>query len=173
MSVERLKGVWHGIEGRAVSRDSFAVTAVREGSPAASSGVQPGDVIRSVETTAVHRQLDLECALLEAETGKPVAVTVERNKQPLELKLALAAIPSREPDPVDRYWRSLGLKLEPVSETELQGLGTRLQGRPARGGGADRRPRGRTGYPLGRCAGWHAQVGNPLAGKRQLYPQPS
>ena len=128
MSVERLKGVWHGIEGRAVSRDSFAVTAVREGSPAASSGVQPGDVIRSVETTAVHRQLDLERALLEAETGKPVAVTVERNKQPLELKLALAAIPSRQPDPVDRYWRSLGLKLEPVSEAELQGLGATYKG---------------------------------------------
>jgi serine protease Do len=128
MSVRRLKGMWHGIEGEATGGTDFTVTSVGEGSPASGGGLEPGDVVRSVKNIDVHRQLDLERALLDAESGDSISVNIQRNGQPLEVKLVLAAVPPSVDSPGDRYWRTLGLKFEPVSEVQLRDLGSSYKG---------------------------------------------
>lgn len=128
MSVERLKGVWHGVRGQATDGEGFVVTSVQTGSPAAKTGIRPGDVIRQAKRIAVHRQLDLERALLDVERGEKIDLNIERNDQTMKMNLVLAAVPKRDPVAAAPYWRTLGLKLEPVTNTELRRMGSPYNG---------------------------------------------
>jgi serine protease Do len=129
MSVERLENKWHGIQARgAASHDCVVVDRVAPGSPAARSGLRPGDVIERIGGSALERPLDIERALLGRPAGEPLTVAVRRGSERLDLRLATVrrggapgvtprdaevvaastAKGTREP----RAWEVLGLELE-------------------------------------------------------------
>jgi serine protease Do len=66
------------------------VTSVDADGPAAQAGIKAGDVILKVGSQAVSDGDDLREALSEAEGGSEVAITVQREGRPLELKATLA-----------------------------------------------------------------------------------
>jgi serine protease Do len=74
--------------------------------------------------------LDLERALLNCKAGEQVELSVQRDRQTIQLELALAAAPTRAPAiaTINRYWRTLGLRLEPVTDSHLRKLGSPYHG---------------------------------------------
>jgi len=74
--------------------NGFVVGQVAPGSPAASAGIQPGDVIIAVD----GRPLDSESALAENlnqhKPGDPVTLTVIRNGQQQSIQVTLGAAPT-------------------------------------------------------------------------------
>jgi len=78
-----------------VNTDSgFVVGQVAPGSPAASAGIQPGDVITAVD----GRPLDSESALAENlnqhKPGDSVTLTVIRNGQQQSIQVTLGTAPT-------------------------------------------------------------------------------
>jgi len=126
MSTRRLRQTWHGVV--ASTQDGELVVAqVDDDSPAAATGLQAGDVIKSVGDQTVCRQVDLECVLLERKAGEEIPLKVERNKQALDLKLVIGSLPERH-RPLDSAWELLGMKLTPMSDEQFGRLGTRYRG---------------------------------------------
>jgi S1-C subfamily serine protease len=72
-------------EGRGV-----LVTSVDEDGPAGKAGLKAGDVVLKFDGKAVKDGEDLRDAVRRAEGGKEVAVTVQRDGRPLDLKVQLA-----------------------------------------------------------------------------------
>ncbi|HEY2839478.1 MAG TPA: PDZ domain-containing protein, partial [Pirellulales bacterium] len=105
----------------------LVVTSADDKSPAAEGGLRPGDVIKRVGKTPMTRPLDLERALLEHKAGEEVQLSVERDSQPLALKLVLESPPKRELTS-DIAWELLGMKLEPVPQRQFAALGTKYRG---------------------------------------------
>ena len=131
MSVERERSenTFHGI----VSKQSGAagkqclVGKLDSDSPAAKCGLQPGDVITSVDENPVARALDIERDLLGHRPGDEIELSVSRNKQPITVKLVLASAPKRTNEP-DRIWDTLGLRLESVPASQLRGYQKQYRG---------------------------------------------
>jgi regulator of sigma E protease len=65
-------------------RTPIQVSAVDPGTPAANAGLQPGDVIRSVNGHPINKFEDLPNSL-DASKGTPVTVVIERNGQLLSM----------------------------------------------------------------------------------------
>jgi serine protease Do len=63
------------------TRKGAFVSFVASGSPAAEAGLEPGDVIRRVETRAIANLADLRAALAEVETLARFLVTAERGEE--------------------------------------------------------------------------------------------
>ncbi len=55
------------------------VVAVAPGSPAATAGITPGDVVVGIGATEVHRMLDLAAAVQRLDVGSVTQLTVERD----------------------------------------------------------------------------------------------
>ena len=93
MSVERIEGIVHGVKSApdSASRQEFVVGDVAEESPAAKSGLRPGDVITKADDKPVARGLDFERALLDHKAGEEIEVVIRRDQQPLTLNLVLAS----------------------------------------------------------------------------------
>jgi len=66
------------------------VSAVDEGGPAAQAGMKAGDVILKLGAETIADGDDLRDAVAAAEGGQEVAVTVQRDGRPLDLKVTLA-----------------------------------------------------------------------------------
>jgi C-terminal processing protease CtpA/Prc len=66
------------------------VSSVEADGPAAKAGVKAGDVILKLDTETIEDGEDLREAVAEAEGGKEVTVTVQRDGRPLDLKVTLA-----------------------------------------------------------------------------------
>ena len=64
------------------------VRGVEDGSPAASAGLQPGDVIAEIDRTPVGSVDDLERALARLKPGAPVLLFVRRNDGDLYIAVA-------------------------------------------------------------------------------------
>jgi serine protease Do len=118
---ERAENTWHGIVTK-TKADPLAryciVGEVHDESPAARCGLQPGDIIAKIGDNPVARALDLERALLGHQVGEEVALTVNRGKQPVKIKLVLASAPKQLTDE-ERIWEALGLKLKAVGPAHL------------------------------------------------------
>jgi serine protease Do len=126
LSARRLKKTWHGVVAKQHA-EGLVVGEIDDDSPAATIGLKSGDLIKSVGDQSIARALDLERALLERKAGDEIAFAIERDQQPLDLKLVLAQAP--EPKRTDEStWELLGLKLAPVPETQFVRLGTRYRG---------------------------------------------
>jgi serine protease Do len=67
------------------------VTRVEEDSPAAKAGMKAGDVILKVGSVSTRDGEALRDALRKAEAGQEIAVTVQREGRPVELKVKLAS----------------------------------------------------------------------------------
>lgn len=72
------------------AKSGVLVTAVDEDGPAAKAGIKAGDVILKVGGDAIADGDDLRQALSEAEGGSEVAISVQRDGRPLEVKATLA-----------------------------------------------------------------------------------
>jgi len=71
-------------------KSGVLVTSVDEAGPAAKGGIMAGDVIVKLAGATVEDGDDLRAALSDAEGGSEVAVTVQRDGRPVELKVTLA-----------------------------------------------------------------------------------
>jgi hypothetical protein len=66
------------------------VSSVDADGPAAKGGMKAGDVILKLDAETIEDGEDLREAVAEAEGGKEVTVTVQRDGRPLDLKVTLA-----------------------------------------------------------------------------------
>ncbi len=68
------------------------VTSIEDDSPAAKCGLKAGDVITAVDGKPVCRSADFERDLLGRDSAHDVPVTIRRNNESMDVKLALAEI---------------------------------------------------------------------------------
>ena len=71
-------------------KSGVLVTSVDADGPAAKAGIKAGDVILKLKSEAITDGDDLREALSESEGGSEVAITVQRDGRPVELKVTLA-----------------------------------------------------------------------------------
>ena len=130
LNPQSLGVAWHGVKAKAApgKTPGFVVERLADASPAATSGLEPGDVVVSVENTAVERPLDFERAMLGRRVGEEVTISVERNGEAKELKLALATLPGGLQTDSDPIWGLLGLKLKPIPSKQFQQYRSRYRG---------------------------------------------
>jgi S1-C subfamily serine protease len=122
-------------------RRGCVVAAVEDGSPAATAGIAPGDVIVAVDGGAVATIRDLNRALIARRPGDPLEITVARRDGEVRLRTRLdpappppaAALPvaaaARAGDPPPAEAAGLGLAFE----DQIRGKG-RHDGRESRDG---------------------------------------
>lgn len=146
LSVERLEKKWHGIDVASARNGSdLVVRRVTPGSPAAQSGVRPGDVITRLGDVGVERALDVERALLGRRVGESLAMSVRRSGQPVDLQLTVARYgqtPSRRvasrqapsrvakktPAASPKSWGVLGLRLDVEPKSTFTKRSSRYRG---------------------------------------------
>jgi serine protease Do len=123
----------HGVTGKTFTDDHgslFEVTGVVAGSVAAQAGLEPGDIVLSVGNYKIERSLDWERALLDVPPGGSVPVKIERNRETVQLDLAVRAGRNAESGTQELAWRILGVRLAPAP----QGLFTTTNESRYRGG---------------------------------------
>jgi serine protease Do len=123
---------WHGVvpaPDAPASLSGTKVAAVDKKSPAAQSGLLPGDVITAVDDVEVKRALDFQRAMLDHKAGDTVALSIERHGKPETMTLELATLPESLRPPATPAWEVLGLDLRPLGPTEFkQKYQTRYRG---------------------------------------------
>ncbi|HEX3726676.1 MAG TPA: PDZ domain-containing protein, partial [Pirellulales bacterium] len=133
LSVQRVKldNTWHGIVSKQTSKDAaeqLIVGQVADDSPASECGLQPGDVISSIDSSPVERALDLERALLGRKVGEEVPLVIKRDHKSVTINLVLAQSPKSRPGEGDRAWEVFGLRLEPVPAKQFKDYKTHYHG---------------------------------------------
>ena len=73
------------------AKNGVLVSSVTEDSAAAKAGVKAGDVITAVNGKAVQDAQDLRRELSDIEDGKPVTLSITRDKKPLSLTATIDA----------------------------------------------------------------------------------
>jgi serine protease Do len=132
----RRTGVRHGfvvkdtvvrdaIESQA--RRALVVEGIEAGSPAAASGIKPGDILEQVDEVKIVTSIDLERSLLERSAGSKLPVKVIRDKTPKELELVLKA-GNAPATPAEVTWGRLGLRLLPVAADAVAKANPQLHG---------------------------------------------
>jgi serine protease Do len=151
LSVERTGSLYHGAitrDHKAGSLRELLIQAVKPNSPAATAGLQPGDVVLKVGGTAVVDSADFERALLDRRANETLPLVVIRSGKEESLDLTLAGMRADAATPVrqtvvanmptaaqpvsaksERVWDSLGLRM-----TSLDKNDPRLSGLPYQGG---------------------------------------
>lgn len=90
----RAHHAWLGVVGvDAVERRGALVERVAPGSPAATAGLRPGDVVVDVGGSAVEDVADLMRAVRHHEPGQRIPVVVERDDDTVELLAVLGTVP--------------------------------------------------------------------------------
>ncbi len=124
--------VWPGLvlEPEPASRtDGAIVQKVLEGSPAAEAGFEPGDMITEVDNQTICRPMDFHRAMLERQPGEILSIRASRQGEERKFQLTLRSNEESKAKGQHPYWELLGLKLEPISQTEFrQRFGTRYRG---------------------------------------------
>ncbi len=123
MSTRRVKQTWHGVVGAVefnASRHGLKIKVCEEDSPATQASLSEGDVILSVDGHDVHRQLDLELALLSVGSGKEVVLSVRRGDDEIDVPLVMQAIPKSQAEVDNPIWTTLGMELAPISSNEFR-----------------------------------------------------
>ncbi len=131
ISTEQVDRVVHGVVGETRSAETdryYAVVGIRQGTAAAKSGLQPGDVVTAVEQMPVKRAIDFERALLGRPADQPLALSVQRDGQTQTLELVLPSVSPEAEDFEQRTWRVLGLRLVPASKEDCQRTTSRYRG---------------------------------------------
>lgn len=128
LSRRRVKEVWLGFATGPALKKGLVIEDVEADSPAAKSGMQAGDLLVSIGDIKIAHRLDLERSLLEGKPGDELELTVLRDDEPQQLKIALAASNGRPVNPQQGAWELLGLKLDPVSSSQFSQFKTRYRG---------------------------------------------
>jgi serine protease Do len=71
------------------------VTSVEENGPAGRAGVKAGDLILKIDGQPVHEASDLRRAVMRADTGQELTLTVQREGRPMDVKVKLEGTPTR------------------------------------------------------------------------------
>lgn len=82
-----------GIASQELQDGSQQVAQVQDGSPAATAGLQPGDVITAVDGTQLDADHLLQDELFKHNVGDKVELTVERNGQTMTITVTLGERP--------------------------------------------------------------------------------
>ncbi len=117
------QNVWHGLTIADDKPDGcgVSVAAVAAKSPAAESGLSPGDVIIKLGDQPVNKAVDFQRSLLQRKSGETLEVTVRRDSQELALQLTLASPPeTSRPQTTQLAWELLGLELRPIPQQEFR-----------------------------------------------------
>jgi len=102
------------------------VAQVLPDSPAATAGVQPGDVIVAYDGHAISRDSDLPRLVAATPIGKAIAIQVIREGKGVTLTAAIAEQPQREQLASPRQERQrLGLRVQPLTPQLAQQLGVK------------------------------------------------
>lgn len=114
---ERTKGLWFGAEVRATRAGGdrpaeLTVSEVQPGSPAATAGVKPGDLVLTVGGRPTRTFIEFNQALTAGGAGKNIALTVRRGAA--ERALAVRLIDEKSYFNAGLIQRRLGLTLEPI-----------------------------------------------------------
>jgi serine protease Do len=112
-----IENTWHGVvlaDDSPASDQGLTVASVERESPAAESGLRPGDVITAVDDAQIERSLDFSRAMLERRPGEKIQLAVRRAGQPVTLQLTLAEAPAKPEPPASPAWELLGLELKPI-----------------------------------------------------------
>jgi serine protease Do len=88
------------------ARSGVLVTAVDADGPAAKAGIKAGDVLLKLGAASIEDASDLREAVSKAEGGSEVAVTVQRDGRPVDLKVTLA-----KPEPLMKKRTAKGVSL--------------------------------------------------------------
>jgi S1-C subfamily serine protease len=84
-----------GVSSQAIDGTPGAtVTDVGAGTPAAGAGIQPGDVITAIDTTAVNNPDDLGTAIQAHKPGDRVTVTIQRGTTKRTTSVTLGTRPA-------------------------------------------------------------------------------
>ncbi len=139
LSVERLAQSQHGTILTDVKKGLqrfVRVDGVKPQSPAESAGLQVGDVIVKIGSINVADAVDFERAFLGRPVGEKVEVVVKRGEKTEIASMMLATLTGTrrtiasptEDVAVEKSWRLLGMRINPVSEAEKKQLGERYHG---------------------------------------------
>lgn len=103
-------------------RPQLIVKAVAPQSAGAIATLQPGDRIVRIDGLETHLAVDFQRALIDHQSGDLLQLEVSRPKsdtiQPVTLKLAGK---STSTQPSNLAWKTMGLQLAPVPDSEMQG----------------------------------------------------
>ena len=167
-----------GVLKNETRRRIAVVESVDANSPAASTGVKPGDVITRIGKFPIENKLDFYRALLHCKAGDDVGFIVLREKETLDLALSLASPKedlvvrtprsrtSLTPAPTkagaapktatnqDTVWETLGIKFSPMPKEEYQRIYARHL----------------NDYPYGGVVVKAVKEGSPLADKGGIAP---
>lgn len=116
LSIEKLDSTYHGLELADVKHGPDRKLLVRrayDGSPGATAGLKPGDVIRKVGDSLVIDAADLERILLGRRAGDVVNLQIERAGNNENLQLTLAALSPERATPARRTLPELGSIVTP------------------------------------------------------------
>src|SRR5664279_1586625 len=141
-----VKSVWLGLRGTSVSLGTgqplrsgargqgLRVRSVYPNSPAARAGLEPGDVVVSIDGRPVEGRDDFDTALASAGTGRALAVTFRREDQELTARLTT----ERTPDDLglEILRREMGVVVRDTRSGPMVSAVTRNS--PADGKGIDR-----------------------------------
>jgi serine protease Do len=115
---------WHGLVAAAEyppgASKGVVVASVEKTSPAAEAGIEPGDVIASLDGVEIHRALDLQRALLDRKPGDKIELSLKRSGESIIANLTLAAQPETQKTPTGPIWELLGLDLKPIPAEEFR-----------------------------------------------------
>lgn len=136
----KLVSGWIGVEGEPLTADTarqlgldrpggLLVTGVVPGSPGASAGIKPGDVIRSIDGKEIADGGQLRYSLATEGVGKTLNVQVWRDRALARVPVTLAAPPENPPRSLTRLaGRSIltGVTVANLSPAYAQELGAGL-----------------------------------------------
>jgi serine protease Do len=145
ISVERTSNVFHGVvtrDHKSGSLRELLVQAVKPNSPAASAGLQPGDVVLKVGVSSVVDSADFERALMDHKPTEKLTLVVNRAgkeeslamqlarqesntaRQTVQVNLPVGAAPASSSSTAKNIWDNLGFKASPLpkSDPKLEGL---------------------------------------------------
>jgi serine protease Do len=131
ISTRRLAATWHGLvtgESRQGGKRAVVVADVQASSPAESAGVRPGDQVIRVGELQVRTPLDIERGLLDARPGRKTEVVVVRSGQEQTVQLEVQPLPRVTPDAADRVYRTLGVKVVPVTREYVASVSSAFRG---------------------------------------------
>ncbi|HJN76646.1 MAG TPA: trypsin-like peptidase domain-containing protein [Myxococcota bacterium] len=113
------------LEGTPLEEGAVVVDAVHDDSPAATAGIEHGDLLYKADGRPIHSRADLNAYLSQKDPGEKVSLSLYRGTRPLKVSIVTTAFPEDLVDTV--IGTTMGIELEPggfgllVSEVDPDG----------------------------------------------------